>query len=205
MATIWLGATLKRHFNILLRGPNTTFTASRDFPKYDHPEINDKGFIDTDNYKRGSIMDINFGLLFGHDKWQHLSFYTSVSLVLGLTTLLLSAKRNQIRNISIIWVTLMVIGIIEEYRQLLLPDRSAELLDALYNMLGITIGLVIPTFIFSKFSKVQPFPLKRLTYFIIILSPFLLGLLYFNEEPFITFNGSLSDRVRNLLAMINFQ
>lgn len=149
-------------------------------------------------------MEIDYGLIFGYDKSQHLFTYITIALFLGILLIFVSGRHTIYRRINLLWLALVFIGLAEEYRQLLLPNRSAEWLDAFYNMIGASIGLAIPVLIVTSFKRNIIFPLKQIVFYCILLSPLFFGLLYFNEEPFITFNEPIKETFRNLAALIQF-
>lgn len=75
---------------------------------------------------------------------------------------------------------------LDEYRQFQLPNRSAELLDAVANIVGVTIGLSIP-FVLALFFRKNYISDKmhsRNIFLIILLFFLMLGLWTINEVPF---------------------
>ncbi|WP_243388188.1 VanZ family protein [Bacillus kexueae] len=82
----------------------------------------------------------------GMDKWTHFSFYGSAAFFLSLFLLLIPPFEKGLRRIATCWFGLVVISLLEEYRQLLDPNRTAEFLDGVANVIGITLGVTIPLF-----------------------------------------------------------
>src|SRR3954467_1422027 len=86
---------------------------------------------------RGMKMKLDYQLIFGVDKQMHFLSYALISILLGIVLILISDRQSSKRNISFMWIVLVAVGIVEEYRQYLLPNRSAEFLDAIANMFGV--------------------------------------------------------------------
>lgn len=131
-------------------------------------------------------MELNDGLIFGMDKWMHFWSFFAISLLIGMGLLLLSERQYLRGKLSYLWISLVIFGTVEEYRQYGDPERSAEFLDAIANMVGVSLGLAIPL-IFTyriKFKKHQAF--KPFTILMMVLIPTFLGLIYLNEVPFVT-------------------
>jgi VanZ family protein len=147
---------------------------------------------------------LDYQLIFGLDKLMHFTGFLIASVLIGILLLIISGPDNVKHQLKVVWFSLVTVGIIEEYRQLLDPGRSAEFLDAVADIAGISIGigiaLVISYFItnnkriFSSVFRLYP----------ILLLVLLLGLLYLNERPFIKMDVSIQDRVRSLAALIGF-
>jgi ABC-type multidrug transport system fused ATPase/permease subunit len=79
----------------------------------------------------------------------------------------------------------VTIGIVEEYRPFAVPNRSAELLDAVANMVGVTCGLLVPWMMAMIIERRIPFSFKGVSkYFIVILVLFI-GLMFLNERAFV--------------------
>lgn len=135
----------------------------------------------------GRVMGMSFDyeLMFGVDKQMHFFSYAIMSILLGIVVVLVSDDDHVKQNMSLIWITLVLIGIAEEYRQYMLPNRSAEFLDAIANMVGVTLGLFIPFLISTSNRYRGHFLFKRFAFYSIVIIPLILGLLYLNERPFI--------------------
>ena len=147
-------------------------------------------------------MYVDYQMLFGVDKQMHLFSYGVVSLFVGLLLLVISEKRVVKRKLSYAWMALVAFGTFEEYRQYFVPNRSAEFLDAIANMTGVSIGLAVPLAIIYMMQKkihVKPFIIYP-----IVLIPLLLGLLYLNERPFVTFDAPVQERMERFVAFIGF-
>ncbi|GAM14759.1 hypothetical protein SAMD00020551_2913 [Mesobacillus selenatarsenatis SF-1] len=98
----------------------------------------------------------------------------------------------------------MSIGIFEEYRQYQLPDRSAEFIDALANILGVTVGLAIPVLLLYLNEHRKLFFSKIFKNYILIMMTFLIGLLFLNERPFYSFEENFLEKLRTLSAFIGW-
>ncbi len=147
-------------------------------------------------------MELDYTLVFGTDKQMHFFSYAIISVVLGAMVLLVSNRKSMMGNICYLWMGMVAIGVIEEYRQYFLPNRSAEFLDAVANMLGVTMGLALTVLIVSMVIYRHHFMTKLLTMYGILLTPLLVGLLYMNERPFLTLKEPLKEKLRTLVAMI---
>ncbi|PAV30797.1 hypothetical protein CIL05_03495 [Virgibacillus profundi] len=147
-------------------------------------------------------MILDYQLIFGVDKQMHVLLFTIISVVAGTVIILLSARGVALRNLSYLWITLVTSGIAEEYRQYMLPTRSAEFLDAIANMIGVTIGIFIPWLIaYGMKHKTHSF-FKHFRLYTLFLFPLFLVLIYFNEIPFVTFEKPLQQKVDNIFVSI---
>ncbi|WP_428909759.1 VanZ family protein [Niallia sp. Krafla_26] len=147
-------------------------------------------------------MELEYSLVFGIDKQMHFFSYALISFVLGMMVILISKRKSIMRNICLLWMILIAIGTIEEYRQYLLPNRSAEFLDAIANILGVTIGLAFPSIILMVIIHRHHFMTKLLSIYGIMMIPLLIGLLYMNERPFLTLKEPVKIKLKTLVAMI---
>ncbi|WLR41557.1 VanZ family protein [Bacillus carboniphilus] len=147
-------------------------------------------------------MELDYELIFGMDKQMHLVSYAVLSVILGMVIVIFSNKHAVKKENELLMDTLVTFGIFEEYRQYLLPNRSAELLDATANMIGVTIGLAIPMFISYVFRNRHHFISKRFAVYSLILITMFVGLLFLNERPFVTFDGPIQERLENIVALI---
>lgn len=135
------------------------------------------------------MLEYNTKVLFGADKIAHFSLFTLIGFCVGIIIIAVTSRKYRLRGLAFIWFILVLIGIVEEYRQFLLPDRSAELWDAVANILGVSTGMLLPL-LFS--IKKEALPVARyFVIFFIILFPLFLGLAEINERHFIVGNGSL--------------
>ena len=150
----------------------------------------------------GEKVSIDYQLLFGVDKQLHFASFAFISTMIGIMILLFSDVHRAKYLLSISWMTLVSIGIVEEYRQFLLPDRSTEFLDAMANMLGVTAGLAIPILILYVIEHKRHFLSGVFRTYSLVLVLFLLGLLILNERPFFALEENLQERVRDLSAFI---
>ncbi|WP_338470851.1 VanZ family protein [Niallia sp. XMNu-256] len=152
----------------------------------------------------GRVMqvELDYSLVFGIDKQMHFFSYSLISVVLGTLVLMVSDRKSMIQNISLLWMGLVAVGVIEEYRQYFLPNRSAELLDAVANLIGVTSGLAIPTLIFSIIVYRHQLITKLLVMYGVLLGSFLVGLLYLDERSFLTLKEPIKEKLRTLVAMI---
>ncbi|TRM10608.1 hypothetical protein FH966_02095 [Lentibacillus cibarius] len=148
--------------------------------------------------EEGWELVVDYDLMFGLDKQVHFFSYTALSAFLGIMVMLLSDRESVKKRLSYLWMVLVTIGTAEEYRQYMVPGRSAEFLDAIANMLGISIGLAIPMLIAYR----HHFLVKRLALYSIVFIPMLLGLLFLNERPFITMEEPIQAQLRKVVAFI---
>lgn len=146
-------------------------------------------------------MELDYRLIFGIDKQMHFLTYAAISIFLGVLIILILNGRSVKQNITFIWFVLVAIGIVEEYRQYMLPNRSAEFLDAIANMLGVTFGLAIPLLISYMIRQRKGNNFKRFAIYSIILIPLFLGLLHINERPFITLDEPFQEKLKYLVAL----
>jgi hypothetical protein len=147
---------------------------------------------------------LDYQMIFGLDKLMHFTGFLIASVLIGILLLMISGHNNVKHKLKVVWFSLVTIGIIEEYRQLLDPGRSAEFLDAVANIAGVSMGIGITLGlaylvvnkhrIFSSILRLYP----------MLLIMLLLGLLYLNERPFIKMDVSFQERVRSLAALIGF-
>ncbi|GGC84304.1 hypothetical protein GCM10007216_13700 [Thalassobacillus devorans] len=147
-------------------------------------------------------MYVDHQMLFGVDKQMHFVAYSAVSLLVGMMIVLISERHVVKRNISYAWMVLVTIGTLEEYRQYFVPNRSTEFLDALANIVGVSAGLAVPLAMWYILQK--RIHVKLFVIYYIMLIPLLLGLLYLNERPFVTFDAPMQERVEQFVAFIGF-
>lgn len=147
-------------------------------------------------------MIIDYSIVFGTDKWMHFFGYAGLSLLLSIIVILITRKHEVGRNVSYLWIILVTFGILDEYRQYPMPNRSAEFLDAVANIIGITVGLCVPLFVFYVIKFRNHNITKLFCISFIFLVPLLLGLIYINEIPFITLEEPLQDTIREVVAFI---
>ncbi len=140
----------------------------------------------------------------GTDKLLHFSFYSIVSFIMGLFAVMIPPIRNGLLRLVTIGFSLSLVGIIEEYRQWFIPDRSTELLDAIANLAGTMTGMLIPLLIHLVIKlinlksrrlgksdlKIAPLLLAAA----LILAPSLYGLSMISEYPNKTVSSHISDR-----------
>jgi hypothetical protein len=126
-------------------------------------------------------------MLIGMDKWQHFFFYSFIAFTISLVLCILPPLANGLRRIATVWCTLIFIGLIEEYRQLFVPERTAEWLDAAANMAGVSTGVLIPLFIHFiwRYQQQKTIQTRNVLSFgaivILIFAPLLYGLTVVNE------------------------
>ncbi|MGV2939704.1 VanZ family protein [Mesobacillus sp. LC4] len=146
----------------------------------------------------------NYKLVFGVDKLMHFAGFAGVSACIGLLILLVTDQQRARQHLSVVWITLVTIGIIEEYRQYFDPGRSTEFLDAIANIIGVTTGiaiLLLLSYLIKRRKKVLSMVFSIYT---LVLIPLLFGLLYLNERPFLITEEPILERIRNLGALIGF-
>ncbi len=128
--------------------------------------------------------NINLELVFGIDKQMHFIIFFLLSLGIGLLILLVTPKSYSRRNLGLVWFTVILIGIIEEYRQFFAPGRSTEFLDAIANILGVSCGLLLPFFIMS-FYKQEARNRGLLFLYMTLIAILSFGLWEMNQRPFL--------------------
>ena len=134
----------------------------------------------------------------------HFLGFAGISVLMGIFILIISDPDSLKQQLKIIWFSLVTIGIIEEYRQFLDPGRSAEFLDALANMVGVSVEIGITlglSYLVANKQRVFSSVLQLYPMFLMML---LLGLLYINERPFVKMEVSFQERIRSLAALIGF-
>ena len=136
------------------------------------------------------MLEFNTRVLFGADKIAHFSTYAVIALCIGIVLISVTSRTHRLRGLSFIWFILVLIGIVEEYRQFLLPDRTAELWDAVANILGVSTGMVLPL-LFSINKEALPVA-RYFVIFFIILFPLFLGLAEINERHIIVDPGEIN-------------
>ena len=129
-------------------------------------------------------MEIDYHLILGTDKQLHFISYAVISILLGILTIIISKRQSVIQNLCVMWMVLVTLGILEEYRQYFVPNRSAELLDGVANLFGVTFGLVVQALIYYMIIHRNHRLMKLLFLYGMILTPLLLGLLFINEGCF---------------------
>ncbi|WP_102344809.1 VanZ family protein [Bacillus sp. Marseille-P3661] len=132
------------------------------------------------------MLEYNTEVLLGADKISHFCTFAVISFCASLMVLMITSKEFRLIGLSIIWFILIMIGVLEEYRQYALPNRTAELWDAVANLIGVTAGILLP-FLFSMRRDTKPVA-RYFLFFLIILFPFILGLAELNERHFIVWN-----------------
>ena len=95
------------------------------------------------------LLTIHYEILFGYDKIQHFIGFAILAFCFGCMMVLISPSTKM----RYLWLTLVMIGTLEEYRQYTLHMRSAEFLDAVANLLGASAGILFPTFISILLNK----------------------------------------------------
>ena len=83
-------------------------------------------------------------LLYGIDEWQYFLFYGFIAFTLSLSLCIVPPLANGLQRIATVWFTLVLIGIVEEYRQLFEPARTTEWFDALASTAGVSMGVIFP-------------------------------------------------------------
>jgi hypothetical protein len=154
--------------------------------------------------KRVMKLMIDYRLMFGADKLMHFAGFGGIAACMAVLILLISEQGEIKQRASVVWITLVTIGIIEEYRQYFVPNRSAEFLDAIANIIGVRIGLAFPILLFYLVKHRRQYPSKVFGLYSLVLIPLLLGLLYINERPFFTYEQPIQERIKNLAALIGW-
>ncbi|MBT2661690.1 VanZ family protein [Bacillus sp. ISL-45] len=147
---------------------------------------------------------LDFQLISGLDKLMHFLGFAGVSVSIGIFLLIISGPDGVKQQLKIVWLALVTVGIIEEYRQFLDPGRSAEFLDAVANMVGVSVGVGITLGLFYLVANKQRIFSSVFRLYPMFLMMLLLGLLYINERPFLKEEVSFQERVRSLATLIGF-
>lgn len=147
---------------------------------------------------------LDFQLIFGLDKLMHFLGFAGISGLIGAVILIISGPDGVKQQLKTVWLALVTIGIIEEYRQFLDPGRSAEFLDAVANMVGVSVGIGITLGISYLVANKQRIFSSVFRLYPMFLMMMLVGLLYINERPFLKMEVSFQERVRSLAALIGF-
>ena len=134
----------------------------------------------------------------------HFMGFAGVSALIGIFILIMSGPDGVKQQLKIVWLALVTVGIIEEYRQFLDPGRSAEFLDAVANMVGVSMGIGISLGLAYLVANKQRIFSSVFRLYPMFLMMLLLGLLYINERPFLKMEVSFQERVRNLAALGGF-
>ncbi|WP_028783911.1 VanZ family protein [Thalassobacillus devorans] len=148
-------------------------------------------------------MQWDYQLIFGVDKQLHVISFALVSLLCGMILVLVSDRQTIYRRAGTLWMALVIVGIVEEYRQYFAPARSAELFDAIANMAGVTVGLLVPLLLFFIIRNRSH--LKYPGLYFIVLIPLFIGLLYLNERPFVTFDEPLQEKMNRVVTFIGLE
>jgi VanZ family protein len=127
---------------------------------------------------------INLDLVLGIDKQMHFISFFLISFTIGMLVLFVTPIEYSRRNLALVWFTLILIGIVEEYRQYKLPNRSTELLDAIANIVGVSCGLLIP-FIIISFYKQRSRSRHLFLLYMAIIIVLSIGLWEINQRPFL--------------------
>jgi hypothetical protein len=132
-------------------------------------------------------------LLFGTDKWQHFIVYAIAAFGLSIFVCLIPPWQNGIKKIIAVWFGLNIIGLLEEYRQLWLPIRTAEWMDAAANIVGTTAGVSVPLLLCVIWRAFQDKPIYSkksmmtcLALLVFFIGPLFYGLVLWNEDIPIT-------------------
>ena len=147
---------------------------------------------------------IDLQLIFGIDKLMHVIGFTGISAMIGIFILIISDRNLVKGQLKVVWFVMVTIGIIEEYRQYLDPTRSTEFIDAIANIIGVTMGIGVTLGISYILSNKKQILSNMFRLYPMVLMLLLIGLLYLNESPFLTMDVPFLERVRNLAAMIGF-
>ncbi|MFC4322524.1 VanZ family protein [Litchfieldia salsa] len=129
---------------------------------------------------------LEYVLNVGEDKQLHFLFYFGLSFLLGVIVLFISSKDMSITCLRLLWISLVILGVIEEFRQYTLPDRNAEFLDGVANFCGVTCGLFLPFFFaylrVMIYKRKLVLPLNHILELSAVI-PFYLVLWVINERP----------------------
>lgn len=120
--------------------------------------------------------------MFGIDKMYHFFFYATAAFVLGHIACYLSPRARSRQRLLWVGVGLFLVGLLDEYRQFFDLTRDTEFLDAVYNLLGISLGLIFTIlFRFSSIPKgeIHYFPLLVV---LLLQLPLLYGLVFLTSK-----------------------
>ncbi|MFZ3590421.1 VanZ family protein [Bacillus sp. DJP31] len=127
---------------------------------------------------------INIDLIIGIDKQMHFFGFLIISFLIGIMVLTLTPIGYSRRNLSLVWFFLILIGIIEEYRQFSDPDRSTEFLDGIANIMGVSCGLLLP-FLLVSFYKQKGRTRGLIVLYVTLIIVLSIGLWEMNQRPFL--------------------
>ncbi|MBH0230790.1 VanZ family protein [Halobacillus yeomjeoni] len=136
-------------------------------------------------------MVFDYQLMFGIDKQIHFIFFAGVAWITGLFILLLVNRSRWRKTLMDAGFALVIIGILEEYRQYFDAWRSTEFLDAVANLSGVAVGLLFPFFLCMVFGRSRGMELRGWVTRSLILVPLFIGLFIINERPFFVLNETL--------------
>jgi len=90
----------------------------------------------------------------GGDKVAHFFAYLILSVLLYLTFIFQEKLSFTQRNAIILTLAIAICyGVLDELHQMLVPGRSAELLDWIADAIGAACGVLITSFLLKKFKK----------------------------------------------------
>ena len=92
-------------------------------------------------------------------------------------------------------------GLKKSIGNILYPIRSAELLDAIANLFGVTFGIVVQVLIYFMIIHRNHKLMKLLFLYGMILTPLLLGLMFFNERPFVTLEDPIKGKTEKFSCL----
>ncbi|WP_079506508.1 hypothetical protein [Mesobacillus jeotgali] len=147
---------------------------------------------------------LDFQLIFGLDKLMHFIGFTVASLLIGVFILMILEPRGVKHQLKVVWFSVVMIGIIEEYRQFPDPGRSTEFLEAAANIAGVSMGIGITLGITYFITNKNRVFLRVFRLYPMLLMLLLVGLLYLNERPFLKMDVSFQERVRSLATLAGF-
>ncbi|MCZ0703813.1 membrane-associated HD superfamily phosphohydrolase [Natronobacillus azotifigens] len=150
-------------------------------------------------------MNLDYEIIFGIDKLMHFFSFLVLTLFLGMFIVCLSNRCRLNQRLSYLWFILVTIGTLDEFRQYNLSNRSAEFLDAVANMLGVSVGIAILLFSSYLVKNRHHTIIKLLVLYSFVTIPLFLGLLYYNERTFVTVEEPIQEKLRNLWVFLPMQ
>ncbi|MEW9671369.1 VanZ family protein [Ammoniphilus sp. 3BR4] len=128
-------------------------------------------------------VEVTFYAMIGIDKIYHVLFYGMLALVLGSIACRLSPRTRALPRLLWIALGLLLISVLEEYRQFFDLNRDTEYLDAVANLAGIALGLIFP--VAAHVSQIRQGRIRiqrRLVFSFVLLVPLFYGLTFFTSK-----------------------
>lgn len=128
-------------------------------------------------------VEVTFYAMIGIDKIYHVLFFGMLAWVLGSMACKLSSRGQALNRLVWIGLALVFVGVLEEYRQFFDLNRDTEYLDAMANLAGVALGLIVPVAVhFSQIRKGRIRIDLRLAGSLVMLVPLFYGLTFFTSK-----------------------